>query len=877
MNHHKKTQGELIVELESLYRRPATLEPTDAKRNEIDEKLEENSELCRKIFSDANDAVFLIDPSEDKIIDVNSKSCEMLEYSRDSLLATKISEIHPQEMDKMHAFSQSVLKQRYGWTDELTCRTRSGTFLPTEISASTINIDGRPCLLVLVRDISQRKQAEAALRASENRYRALFEDSPVSLWEEDYSAIKTYLERLRNSGTADFRSYFENHPEAARDCAAMAKVVDVNKQTLALLQADSKEELLGSLARIFHDESYHVFREQLICLADGKAEFEADTINRTRRGNEIYVSLKMSIAPNYEETWSKVFISLTDITKRKQAEEQQKTMVSDLRAIVEAADELTACTNVDSLFRRAVELARDKLGMERCAIFVRDNGNVRGTYGTDQFGHTTNEQACVRPMDEVWKQRFRLLRPGDPRWFAVDEAHTARDHGKNIQIGEGWVAITPIQTSGRPIIPIGVFVNDAAITRAPLDKTKQDVMAVYCSIVGNIAQHKRAEEEMMVLTKFPSENPNPVLRVAKDGTLAYANNASFGLLKIWECEISQPLPDFWKTTVGDVLKSGISKEINVEVEDRIFSFMVASVPAIDCVYLYGKDVTEHEQAQAALEDERQSLVRRVEERTQDLSVANAELARATRLKDEFLASMSHELRTPMNSILGMSEVLLDEIYGTLNERQLKSVHSIDDSGRHLLSLINDILDLSKIEAGKLDLDMNPVAVESLCRSSMQFIKETAHKKHLKISTSYDSKVTTIMGDERRLKQILINMLSNAVKFTPDGKEIGLDIVGDAEGEVIHFTVWDTGIGLSADDLSKLFKPFVQLDSSLSRQHAGTGLGLSLISRLTELHGGGVSVDSEPGKGSRFTVSIPWKTVSEPAVNETSETKSEDSK
>jgi len=252
------------------------------------------------------------------------------------------------------------------------------------------------------------------------------------------------------------------------------------------------------------------------------------------------------------------------------------------------------------------------------------------------------------------------------------------------------------------------------------------------------------------------------------------------------------------------------------------------------------------------------LERRVAERTADLSAANAELARAARLKDEFLASMSHELRTPLNAILGLSEALQEQVYGPLSARQFKSLRNIEQSGRHLLALINDVLDVSKIEAGRLELEKTLVSVESVCQASLGLTKQPAHKKRLKVSSSLDSAVRTIHADPRRLKQVLANLLSNAVKFTPEGGRIGLEVVGDAERQAVHFTVWDTGVGIAPDEMERLFQPFVQLDSSLSRQHTGTGLGLVLVHRMAELHGGGVSVESEPGKGSRFTVSLPWQ-------------------
>ena len=242
---------------------------------------------------------------------------------------------------------------------------------------------------------------------------------------------------------------------------------------------------------------------------------------------------------------------------------------------------------------------------------------------------------------------------------------------------------------------------------------------------------------------------------------------------------------------------------------------------------------------------------------QELAAANHDLAGAARLKDEFLASMSHELRTPLNGILGMSEGLQEQVYGPLNSKQLTALRDVEECGRHLLALINDILDIAKIEAGKVELELAPVTVEDMCQASLRLVRESALKKKITVSLHLDRLVRVLTADERRLKQVLVNLLSNAVKFTAETGRVGLDVVGEEDKGQVRFSVWDTGIGMRPEELQRLFQPFVQLDSRLSRQYEGTGLGLALVKRLTELHGGRVQVDSQPGKGSRFTVVLPW--------------------
>jgi len=245
------------------------------------------------------------------------------------------------------------------------------------------------------------------------------------------------------------------------------------------------------------------------------------------------------------------------------------------------------------------------------------------------------------------------------------------------------------------------------------------------------------------------------------------------------------------------------------------------------------------------------------ERTNELSTTNIKLTRALRLKDEFLANMSHELRTPLSAILGISEAFQDEVYGPINNKQRKFLHTLKDSGHHLLALINDILDLSKIEADKLTLNINSVLVHNICQTSLSMMTEAAYKKRIQLAMIFDYAVETIQTDGRRLTQILVNLLNNAIKFTQEGGSIQLEIKGDIENDVVQFSVQDTGIGIPQEEIEHIFEAFVQLDGAFSRMYEGTGLGLSLVYRLTEILGGSLSVSSELGKGSLFTILLPW--------------------
>jgi signal transduction histidine kinase/uncharacterized protein YdeI (YjbR/CyaY-like superfamily) len=252
-----------------------------------------------------------------------------------------------------------------------------------------------------------------------------------------------------------------------------------------------------------------------------------------------------------------------------------------------------------------------------------------------------------------------------------------------------------------------------------------------------------------------------------------------------------------------------------------------------------------DQAAIALENVR--LFHEIEDKSRQLEIANKH-------KSEFLANMSHELRTPLNAIIGFSEVLLERLFGELNDKQddyLKDIHS---SGRHLLSLINDILDLSKVEAGRMELEASAFDLPTAIANAMTLIRERAQQHAIVLGVDADPQLGEIVADERKLKQILVNLLSNAVKFTPDGGRIDVSARRDADSVVI--AVHDTGIGIAAADQQAVFEEFRQVGHDYTNKQEGTGLGLALTRRFVELHGGRIWVDSEPGNGSTFTFTIP---------------------
>jgi PAS domain S-box-containing protein len=658
----------------------------------------------------------------------------------------------------------------------------------------------------------KRRQAENSLRDREAQYRALIETTADGFWMSDAEG------RLLEVNDAYV------HPSGySRTELLGMRISDLEAQ-------EKPEETAAHIRRI---------------ILEGSDLFQS--LHRRKDGTVWPVEVNITYCPS---AGGRFFCFLRDITGRKRAEDEIRTLNASLELMVA---------------RRTAELesmlANATIGL---AFYDRDFRFLRINHCLAQINGIPLDAHRGRSLRELLPEIAETVEPIVRRIFETGRPFTGMELQGTTPARPGerrtWlVSYYPVLAADGTVISVGATVTEITERK----RAEEELVELNRVLRQEIAERERVEHQVRRLATILEASTDLVGMADPEGHVNYLNR-SFS-------EALGRSPDREPLTIRDchpeeafhiIEQEGLPTAARLGVwrgETEFVTWDGRSFPTSQLIL-------GHSDAQGSLQyystimrdiSERKQMEEALRLHGQELAVANAELARAARLKDEFLASMSHELRTPLNGVLAMSESLQEQVYGALNAGQRRAIRDIEECGRHLLALINDILDVAKIEAGKIEVEPGPIAVELFCQATIRLVKESAQQKRLRLSLQFDESVGILISDERRLKQILVNLLSNAVKFTPEGGEVALEVAGDRASRQVCFTVRDTGIGISPEDLARLFQPFVQLDSRLSRNYPGTGLGLALVKRLTTLLGGHTLVESQPGVGSRFTVVLPW--------------------
>jgi signal transduction histidine kinase/ActR/RegA family two-component response regulator len=384
------------------------------------------------------------------------------------------------------------------------------------------------------------------------------------------------------------------------------------------------------------------------------------------------------------------------------------------------------------------------------------------------------------------------------------------------------------------------------------------LLTIFGFLVRNILRHQRQLEDgnLRIQVILDTVQSGILLARTDTGLIQSANPAALVLIGAPEIDVvGVPLQRYFPSAPG----AAATRLIDHAGREHPILAATQNVTLADGRYLLCSfvDITPLKETERNLLASEANL-RETNARLGDTILRAQQLAReasaANKAKSTFLAMMSHELRTPLNSILGLSESLTEGIHGPLNEKQNRYLTLVVSSGRHLLNLINDILDLAKIESGRDEIQFAPCSLREICETSLQMVAPLARRRRQTLEHTLPDRGIQLRADSRRLTQVLVNLLGNAVKFTPEEGVLGLRVT--VQSSEVVFEIWDRGIGIAAEDLPRLFNPFVQLDDRLSRAYEGTGLGLALVKQIVSIHGGRTEVASEKGRGTTFTVILP---------------------
>ncbi|NLD36914.1 MAG: PAS domain S-box protein [Desulfatiglans sp.] len=565
-----------------------------------------------------------------------------------------------------------------------------------------------------------------------------------------------------------------------------------------------------------------------------------------------------------------------------------KIKQTQLTAINRIADIVYSTLDINTVAERAVKAMMDYSKSTAVAFFMLNNKKRElDLLYSEGFTENTLKKAAILPLDgsltgRTVKEKLVL--------FSTDIASDQRvENGvKDALMQENMVSIYSVPILARDEV-LGAM-NLIHKTRFTIDELeKETLMSIGKTIglaVSNAMQVARIQKEIKERMEAETalreselkyrnvvERANDGIIILQDGIIRYANPSIIELSGQDKKDfVGQPfsaylhpnakenIVDFYnRRLTGDLLyniyetillrKDG--QEIYAEVNAGRITY--EDKPA-DLVII--RDITERKRAQEELKRAYDLLEIKVAERTKELAIAKDRAEEADRLKSAFLASMSHELRTPLNSIIGFTGIILQKLVGPLNDEQAKQLNMVQESAQHLLSLINDVLDLSKIEAGQLNVASEQVDMAGVINQVIKTVSQMALKKGLQLEGVVSESIPIIMSDRRRVEQILLNLVNNSIKFTERG---GVKIMCRVDDRNILTEVIDTGIGIAAEDMDKLFRAFQQIETGLSRKYEGTGLGLSICKKLIGLLGGEIRASSDgPGRGAKFSFMLPLR-------------------
>ena len=636
------------------------------------------------------------------------------------------------------------------------------------------------------------------------------------------------------------------------------------EQMLGFEPGELQESILTFVEMIHPDDRDRVLEINNECISGKRDVFEVEFRIRHKQGGWVWVTSRGKTVVRDAQGNAQRMVGIhTNITHSKAVEEMLRQSESRYRSLFDDSPIAFFEEDYSEVLRRINELRA--VGVSDFRAYFQSQPSVVGEFARLTHVIDANRSALemfhARDKDELIQkismlfgdhfpaeaaENYVRIAEGDTRFSKEARARTL--DGQSLTVDLRFMAAPGYELSLSRVMISIIDISERKEAERSLYESREAYRSLLESLSSAIVIVDRSAR-IVYLNELSARylNGRPIDLTGKMFTQLFPDGSLDGFEGLLGKIFTDGQAVFFDQEVnlpaGGTAWLQISMEPVHNQEGQVFQVVINAV-----------DISTIKQAQQKLQDLNSELEARVHARTADLARSNADLRNANQLKDEFLAMMSHELRTPLNAILTLSESLEEAVYGPVTPKQAATLRTIHESGDHLLAIIKGILSLSAIEAGKLILTIQPVDVANIVRSTLRLIEPLAAEKKILLKQNIPENAGQIFADKQRLREMMVNLLGNALKFTAEGGEIGLDVA--VSDESMTFTVWDTGIGIAPEKLSLLFKPFVQVEGSLSRRFGGLGLGLVLVHRLAALHGGSVGVESAPGVGSKFWFRIP---------------------
>ncbi len=718
--------------------------------------------------------------------------------------------------------------------------------------------DGLSRWIVVTTDMTSRHQAEQALRESEARYRGLFEDVPISLWDEDMSAVKTYLDDLKAQGVADFRAYFAEHPAVVQRCAELIQVIGVNRATLRLYHANNFEELDQHLTNLIRGKPTTVdsFTEELLTLLDGQTHYSSETIAETIGGELRYLNLNTTLAPGHEASWERVLVSQHDITALKQAEaaeHAQRTLAESLR---DTAAALTSTLDPDVVLRRILE----NVGH----VVPHDAGNICLIEGT--FIHFTHWQGYGEEQVQFLQTaRIPLETPNFQQMFVTGQPFLLSDtrapeHSWQQWESTGWIrsyAAAPIKTHGQVIGFLNLdssqpgFFCETDVAKLAALADQAAIAIENAQLYNQIRLHAANLERRVVVRTAQLESERAQLQAILDAMgegVVYAEDTTVRY-------VNQALPYLIGYSLDELVHQMLALLTrNIEQAGHDPAQYLANIQGTlfqhkswrgDLKFTRQDGVTFDAGLTVTLVSQPHTHPICTVTLIRDISQEKALQAQ----KDRFIANASHELRTPITN-------MKMRLYLLRKQRDRFDGHMavLDMVSDRMQRLVENLLDVSRFERGVIVLQREPVVLQDLVDNVMTIQRPQAENQGLTLTCQSPAAPITLTVDPGLITQVITNLVTNAINYTGEGGQVTVDLALDPTDAptAVFIRVRDTGIGIPAGALDQIFEPFFRVNEHAAR---GTGLGLTISREIVGLHQGQLTVESREGEGSTFTVRL----------------------